>query len=201
MKTWIVGVTGASGSAYALRTIEALLEAGQQVHIVFSETGEKVVSYETGFSKEAFYEKLSKVYQVGTDFFPEENTDVFSGIASGSYPCRGMVIVPASMSTIGQLAAGYTPSLLTRAADVCLKQRRTLLLVPRETPLTTIHLRNMTALSECGAIIMPACPGFYNHPSSLEDIVNFTAGRILDQLKIENHLYHRWKGREIENED
>ncbi|KSV57457.1 UbiX family flavin prenyltransferase [Acetivibrio ethanolgignens] len=194
MKTWIVGVTGASGSVYALRTIEALLEAGSQVHIVFSEMAEKVVPYETGLAKEEFYQRLSEHFTRDKDFFPEENTDMFAGIASGSYPCDGMVIVPASMSTIGQLAAGYTPSLLTRAADVCLKQRRPLLIVPRETPLTTIHLRNMTTLSECGGVILPASPGFYKHPSSMEEIIDFTVGRILDCLKVENQLYHRWKG-------
>lgn len=193
MKTWIVGVTGASGSVYALRTIEALLEAGSQVHIVFSEMAEKVVPYETGLTREELYQRLSGHFTRDKDFFPEENDDMFAGIASGSYPCDGMVIVPASMSTIGQLAAGYTPSLLTRAADVCLKQRRPLVIVPREAPLTTIHLRNMTTLSECGAVILPASPGFYNHPSSMEEIIDFTVGRILDCLKVENQLYHRWK--------
>lgn len=196
MEEWIVGITGASGSIYALRTVEALLESGSKVHIVFSEMGEKVFLHETGFTKEAFCKRLSERFVSGKDFFPEENQDMFAGIASGSYLCDGMVIVPASVSTIGQLAAGYTPSLLTRAADVCLKQRRPLLLVPREAPLTTIHLKNMTVLSECGAVIIPASPGFYNHPSSVEEIVDFTVGRILDCLHIENNRYSRWKRRE-----
>lgn len=191
MKQYVVGITGASGSIYGLRTTEALLEAGARVRLILTETGEKVVAYETGREtgewiadfKERFTDRL----------IPENNKDLFSAAASGSHLTDGMVIAPCSMSKLAHIAAGITPDLITRAADVALKQRRPLVLMPRETPLSQIHLKNMLTLAECGAFMVPAMPAFYQKPKSLDDMADFMAGRVLDCLRVENHRYKRWK--------
>lgn len=187
MKTYIIGITGASGSAYALRTVEALLRYGAALRIAATDMGRKVLEYETGRTLEAWAAGWGAAEI-------ENNADLFSPIASGSFPCAGMAVVPCSMSTLGKLAGGITPDLLTRAADVTLKQKRPLVLVPRETPLSPIHLQNMLALANCGVQIIPAMPGFYSHPQSIADIISFIAGKILDGFGIENDLYERWRG-------
>lgn len=187
MKTFILGITGASGSLYAVHTAKALLEAGCRLHIVATDMGHRVMEYETGRSIQEWVAGLPDTASL------EDNNNLFASIASGSHPCDGMAVVPCSMSTLGQLAAGITPNLLTRAADVTLKQKRPLVLVPRETPLTSIHLKNMLALAQCGACIVPAMPAYYNHPMTLDDIASFMAGRVLDCFGIENHIYTRWK--------
>lgn len=191
MKQYVVGITGASGSIYGIRTTEALLEAGARVRLILTETGEKVVAYETGREtgewiadfKERFTDRL----------ILENNKDLFSAAASGSHLTDGMVIAPCSMSKLAHIAAGITPDLITRAADVALKQRRPLVLMPRETPLSQIHLKNMLTLAECGAFMVPAMPAFYQKPKSLDDMADFMAGRVLDCLRVENHRYKRWK--------
>lgn len=191
MKQYVVGITGASGSIYGLRTTEALLEAGARVRLILTEAGEKVAAYETGRKtgewiadfKERFTDRL----------ILENNKDLFSAAASGSHLTDGMVIAPCSMSKLAHIAAGITPDLITRAADVALKQRRPLVLMPRETPLSQIHLKNMLTLAECGAFIVPAMPAFYQKPKCLDDMADFMAGRVLDCLRVENHRYKRWK--------
>lgn len=189
MSRYIVGITGASGSAYAVRLLEALLSGGHEVHLVVSQMGQRVCEYETGI-------------MIGPEFaiaYPQGNLvihphdDLFASISSGSYQTDGMVIVPCSMTTLGEIAAGCSRNLLGRAADVCLKERRKLVLVPRELPYSTIHLRNMLTLSETGAVILPASPGFYHRPQTVLDIVDFIVSRILDSLGIENSLYHKWR--------
>lgn len=189
MKHITIGVTGASGSLYAQRVIEAFIEQDCFLTVVASEMGDKVFEYETGV-------KLREmVKQYSSNIHWEDNKNLFASIASGSYPCDGMAIVPCSMSTLGELAAGITPNLLTRAADVCLKQKRTLVIMPRETPFTSIHLQNMLTLSNCGAIILPAMPGFYQQPKTLSDMIDFMAGKVLECFQIEHKLYERWSGR------
>lgn len=189
MSRYIVGVTGASGSVYALKLIRTLLEKGHEVHLVITDNGKKVITYETGLGEKYLLEELSAW---NGNLILHDNQDLFSSIASGSYITQGMVVVPCSMATLGEIAQGVSKTLLGRAADVCLKERRKLVLVPRETPLSTIHLRNMLTLSESGAIILPAMPAFYNKPATLEDMVDFIVGRVLRSLGVENTLYKEW---------
>jgi len=186
----IIGITGASGSIYAVRLIDELCRGKNDVHIICSETGAEVFKYETGISPAEYTAGLDPAKTV-----LHSNDDLFAGPASGSFKADAMVIVPASMATLGGLAAGSLGSLIGRAADVCLKERRKLIAVPRETPFSRIHLKNMLSLTDAGAVILPAMPGFYNKPESVADIVNFTVARILDQLGIENSLTKRWEGR------
>lgn len=191
MKQYVVGITGASGSIYGLRTIGALLEAGARVRLILTETGEKVIAYETGREPGEWIAEFKARFS--DLLILEDNKDLFSAAASGSHLADGMVIAPCSMSKLAHIAAGITPDLLTRAADVALKQRRPLVVMPRETPLSQIHLKNMLTLAECGAFIVPAMPAFYQKPKCLDDMADFMAGRVLDCLGVENHRYARWK--------
>lgn len=191
MKQYVVGITGASGSIYGLRTIEALLEAGARVRLILTENGEKVIAYETGREPGEWIAEFKARFS--DLLILEDNKDLFSAAASGSHLADGMVIAPCSMSKLAHIAAGITPDLLTRAADVALKQRRPLVVMPRETPLSQIHLKNMLTLAECGAFIVPAMPAFYQKPKCLDDMADFMAGRVLDCLGVENHRYARWK--------
>ena len=184
MKRLIVGITGASGSVYAVRLIDVLRKQGIEVHAVITESGERVLAYECGVTMEA----LSRCVDV---LYP--NDDVGAAIASGSFRMDAMVILPCSMKTAGAIAHGVTDDLLTRAADVTLKEGRRLLLVPRETPMHEIHLENLLRLARAGAIIMPAAPGFYHRPETLDDLVDMMVGKILDRLGIEAELFTRWR--------
>ena len=179
MKKIIVGLTGASGSAYFLRLIEVLLEYEIEIHVIASERGSQVLKYETGVSLEEQI-KVWNEQSSNTTITLEDNNNMFSAVASGSYRCDGMIIIPCSMSTMAEIANGITKSLLTRAADVMIKEQRKLVIVPRETPLSTIHLKNMYELSKVGVTILPAMPGFYNHPETLDDIINHIVGKTLD---------------------
>lgn len=194
MKKIIVGLTGASGSAYFLRLIEVLLEYEIQIHVIASEHGSQVLTYETG----VILEEQIKVWNEknpDTTITLENNNNMFSAVASGSYRCDAMIIIPCSMSTMGEIANGITKSLITRAADVMIKEQRKLVIVPRETPLSTIHLKNMYELSKVGVTILPAMPGFYNLPQTLDDIINHIVGKALDCIGIDNNNYKRWKGK------
>ena len=191
MKRIIVGITGASGSAYFLRVMEALSQQELEIHLIASEQGRKVLTYETGAVLE---EKVRLWSSRRAEIILEDNENMFSPVASGSFRCDAMVILPCSMSTVAEIACGITKTLLTRAADVMIKEKRRLVLVPRETPLSTVHLRRMAELSELGVTILPAMPGFYGHPQTLDEIVGFVAGKVLDSLEIENDCYQRWKG-------
>lgn len=190
MPRYIVGITGASGSVYGIKVIRGLLEKGHEVHLVVTDNGKKVMAYETGLGERELLEELSPWKE---NLIIHDNQDLFAPIASGSYKTEGMVIVPCSMASLGEIAQGFSKTLLGRAADVCLKEKRKLVLVPRETPLNSIHLKNMLALSEAGAVILPAMPAFYNKPETLDDMVDFIAGRILNSLGVENTLYKEWK--------
>jgi len=191
-KTLIVGITGASGSVYALRLLEELAKEKLKVHIVASKTAEKVVTYETETDIKSHIEMLMSKDDTRAVFEIEEHDNYFSKVASGSYLTHGMVIVPCSVSTIGSVANGISSNLLHRAAAVCLKERRKLVLVARETPLTSIDLQNMLTLSNSGATILPASPAFYHLPKTYDEVVNFVVGKILDQLEIETKLYKKW---------
>lgn len=191
MKKIILGLTGASGSIYFLRLVEQLSQQEVELHLIASESGVKVLQYETGItlSEQVMHWNKNKAKVV-----LEDNKNLFSRAASGSSQFDAMAIVPCSMSTLAMLAHGITETLLTRAADVMMKERRRLVLVPRETPLSTLHLKNMTELSQLGAIILPAMPGFYGQPDTMDDLINFVVGKTLDCLEIENNYYQRWEG-------
>lgn len=183
-KHLIVGLTGASGSIYALTLINVLAGMDWQVELVMSATGEKVLTYETGIERAELPENV----QI------HENTNLFSSLASGSYRTQGMVVIPCSMNTLGLMATGTGDQLLARAAQVTLKERRPLVVVPREMPYNIIHLENMLRLARAGATIMPASPGFYHQPQEIQDLVNHVVGRVLDQFGIEHTLFKRWNG-------
>lgn len=191
MKKIILGLTGASGSIYFLRLAQRLLQQEIQLHVIASAQGEKVLHYETGVTLE---DQVKSWRQSGANILLEDNSNLFSAAASGSSRFDAMAIVPCSMSTLAMLAHGMTQTLLTRAADVMIKERRKLVLVPRETPLSTVHLKNMTELSQLGATILPAMPGFYNKPQSMDDLIDFVVGKTLDAMEIENDCYKRWEG-------
>ncbi len=184
-KRIVVGLSGGSGSIYTLALLRLCRNLDVETHLVASEMGLRVTEHECGIDEE----ELRGMCDVWYD-----NDNLGATIASGSYYTDGMVIAPCSMKTLAAVAAGYADGLLTRAADVCIKEHRKLVLLVREMPYSSIHLENMLRLSNKGVIILPASPGFYNHPEDLSDIVAFVAGKILDQLGIENNAYQRWGG-------
>lgn len=198
MKKIVVGLTGASGSIYFHQLLQVLMEQDIIIHIIATEHGAMVLEYETGVKLEEQVKVLNDNWGKG-QIILENNNNLFSGVASGSYPCDAMVIIPCSMSTLAEISNGITKNLLTRAADVFIKEKRKLVIVPRETPLSTIHLKNMYELSKLGVTILPAMPGFYNHPKSMDDIVRFVVGKTLDSLGVEHNSYDRWRGN-YENE-
>ena len=181
----IVGVSGASGAIYAYRLIQVLADSGIEVHFVASKAGLEVLEYECGLTMVQLTQMVHKIYDVNR---------IDSAIASGSFPCESMVIVPCSMKTLGSLANGIAGNLLTRAADVTLKEGRKLVLVTRETPVHAIHLENMLKLSHAGVRIVPACPGFYHRPQTIEELVDMLVGKICDTLNVDNDLFERWTG-------
>lgn len=181
MKT-VVCITGASGSAYGVRLLTAL--PGKK-SVIVSEDGARIAKEETGMG-------LAEIAALADESF--DNDDLEAPIASGSSRFDAMVIAPCSASTMSKIACGIADNLITRTASVALKERRRLLLLLRETPLSLIHIHNIERLTLAGAIVMPACPGFYPRPESVEDIVDFVVGRVLDQLGVENSLYARWDG-------
>jgi 4-hydroxy-3-polyprenylbenzoate decarboxylase len=195
-----VGVTGASGAIYATRTLAALLARGLHVELVVSDYGRRLLRDELGdeASVERLVPFLSGKYgdavMAGT-VAVHSNRDLGATIASGSHGCSGMVIVPCSMKTLAGVAHGLSRSLVERAADVMLKERRRLVIVPRETPMSLPQLKNMVLCAEAGAMILPAMPAFYQLPKTLDDLADFMAGKILSGLGFEQHLYPEWTGR------
>ena len=179
----IVGISGASGVIYGIRALEALRKAAVEVHLVVSKSAEMTLSYETEV-------KLSDLKALAHASYPPQ--DVGAAISSGSFKTAGMLIAPCSIRTMGEIATGVTSSLLTRAADVTLKERRRLVLMVRESPMHAGHLRTMAALAEMGAIIAPPVPAFYNKPATVDDIVNHSVGRALDLFGIDVGLVRRW---------
>ncbi|AJY77171.1 UbiX family flavin prenyltransferase [Paenibacillus beijingensis] len=192
---WVVGITGASGSIYGVRLIEELLAADAHVELVVTDAGWRVLKEEQGWNaarrQDALEAKFGAALAGGRlHYYP--NADIGANIASGSYKAEGMVIAPCSMGTLASIAHGISDDLLTRAADVAMKEGRRLILVPRETPLHAIHLENMLTLSRMGVSIVPAMPAFYYGPQTLDDMVNFLVGKLLDVMGIDHQLYRRW---------
>ena len=186
-KRIIVGISGASGIIYGIRALEQLKALGIETHLVMSRAAEMTLSYETELKSKDIRELADEFHAIG---------DIGASISSGSFPTLGMLIAPCSIRTMSEIATGITGSLLSRAADVVLKERRRLVLGIRETPLHTGHLRTLTHLSEMGAVICPVVPAFYNRPKTLDDIVNHSVGRMLDLFDIDTGLVKRWKTEE-----
>ena len=189
MKTITVGMTGASGSVYGLRLIEELAKKNFKIHVIATATAAKVIPFETGHRLEAFVAQLK---EKGYEVILEDVDNFFAPIASGTYGTAGMIVAPCSMGTLAQMANGISSNLLIRAADVCLKERRPLIVLARETPLGSINLENMLKLTHAGAMIFPAAPGFYTKPETLDDVIDFMVGKMLDAMDIEHDLYQKW---------
>jgi len=196
MSHYVVGITGASGSIYGLRLVEELLAAGGEVNLLLTNAGRQVTAFETGLElPEAFAERsaaLQSYFRAHPHFAHVALDNFFAPVASGTAAPDAVVICPCSMGTAGRIAAGLSENLLERVADVALKERRELILVPRETPFNQIHLENLLRLSRAGAHILPAMPGFYQRPQSVAEMVNFVVGKVLDSLQIEHQLFKRW---------
>jgi 4-hydroxy-3-polyprenylbenzoate decarboxylase len=179
-KEFVVGVTGASGAIYARRLLEVLCK-DEKVHIIISDVARQIATYER-----VSFDGFHATYHA--------NDKLFASIASGSHRYDGMVVIPCSSKTLAAIASGYSDNLITRTADVCLKEHRTCILVTREMPLSKIHLKNMLAAEEAGATIMPASPGFYHKPEKIDDLVDMVVARVLDHLGVEHTLAQRWSG-------
>jgi 4-hydroxy-3-polyprenylbenzoate decarboxylase len=201
MPTFVFAITGASGAPYARRALEELMSLGHDVALIVSPAGQRVMEIETGFRatggqsarEAAWRDLLGASYKPGALSLMRVG-DIAAPVASGSFQAAGMAVAPCSMGTLARIATGASTNLIERAADVMIKERRKLVLVPREAPLSEIHLRNMLAVTRAGAEILPASPGFYHGPRTIDDLVDFVAGRILDRLGVENSLMRRWQG-------
>jgi flavin prenyltransferase len=196
-----VVVTGASGSCYGMRLIEQLVLAGHDVAVVFTNAGREVTAFELGFELPMEDARVAAVSLAAFLELPSADNvriayadQLFDAIASGSHRTDAMIVAPCSMGFLASVAHGMADDLPERAADVMLKERRPLVLVPRETPMSLVHLRNLTAAAEAGAIIVPAMPAFYTKPESVDDLVNFVVGKVLDVLDVEHNLFKRWGG-------
>lgn len=203
MGIYVLGIAGASGAPYARRVLEQMLLTGHDVKAVITDAGRKVLEVEedlvlTGNTEADTPAVLAwaQVNNFSGTFELYHHKDVASPIASGSFLIDGMAVVPCSGGTLGRIAHGISNGLLERAADVCIKERRRLVLVPREMPVSLIHLRNMTAVTEAGAIVLPASPGFYHKPTEISELIDMVAGRILASLGIESTVMKPWLGPE-----
>jgi 4-hydroxy-3-polyprenylbenzoate decarboxylase len=185
MKRLIVGISGASGTIYGVRLLEVLRQAAVEVHLVMSGSARRVVELESDYTV-AEIEALAD--------YIHDNDDIAAPISSGSFRTGGMIIAPCSIKSLSAIANSYNDTLLARAADVVLKERQKLVLVVRETPLHLNHLRLMTHVTECGGVILPPMPSFYHEPKTIDDIVNHTVGKVLDQFDVDHDLFHRWEG-------
>ncbi len=186
MANYIVGITGASGTIYGVRTLQALSRVeGASIHLVMSAQARQTLSLETNMTPADVEQLADHVH---------EPTDLAAPISSGSFRTDGMIVVPCSIKTASAVAYSINDNLLVRSADVCLKERRKLIMVVRETPLHVGHLRTLTQLAEMGAVILPPIPGFYAMPKTVDDIINHTVGKALDALGVPNQLFARWQG-------
>jgi len=203
----VVAMTGASGTPYGVRLLETLMGAGKTVHLVISPAGAQVIQQELDRKIDLEHFHLSDLLgnkasprpqgegsgvRVPGQLIYHDYRNFMAGIASGSFLTAGMVICPCSSGTVAAIAHGLSQNLIHRAADVHLKEKRRLILVPRETPMSVVQLRNLTICAEVGAVVLPASPGFYTKPQSLDDAINFIVGRICDQLGVEHQLFKRW---------
>ncbi|MCL2657236.1 MAG: UbiX family flavin prenyltransferase [Betaproteobacteria bacterium] len=192
-----LALTGASGMPYGIRLLECLLAVGIRVELLYSQVAQIVARQEMGLDLPGRAADAQAAFSERFNAAPEQlkvygREEWFAPLASGSNPPDAMVICPCTMGTLAAIAAGLSSNLIERAADVCLKERRPLVLVPRETPFSTLHLENMLRLSRMGVVILPPSPGFYTHPQSVQDMVDFVVARVLDQIGVPNTLIPRW---------
>jgi len=192
----VFAITGASGAPYAIRLLEQLITAKRQVQLVISSHGLRLLETESGVGSEAELRERVGASKWNEHVTVFDDADRGAPPASGSALNAGMVICPCSMGTLSAISIGASRSLVERAADVALKERRPLVLVPRESPLSAIHLENMLRVTRAGAVVLPAAPGFYHRPSSIDDLIDFVVARVLDHLGIEHNLMRRWGGDE-----
>jgi len=190
---YIVGISGASGAIYGVKFLEQLLERDMEIHLVVSEPACMVIEHELNWKFQTSIEKTFKQHLPAGEIYFYNNSQIAAPLASGSFLTDGMVIIPCSMASISGIAVGSGRNLMERAADVMLKEKRRLIVVPRETPLSSIHLRNMLTLSEFGAHIIPAMPGFYHKPQEIEDMVNFVVGKVMDAVHIQHDIFRRYE--------
>lgn len=181
----IVGISGATGAIYGIRTLEVLSKLNVETHLIISEAGRRTIELESDYL-------IKNVEKLATEV--HSNDDVAAAISSGSFKTDGMIIAPCSIKTLSAIANSYNANLLTRAADVILKERRKLVLMVRETPLNLGHLRLMVQVAEMGGILLPPMPAFYNFPKTLDDIINQSVGKALDQFDLDHNLFNRWQG-------
>ena len=181
----VVGISGTTGVIYGVRILKALGKVGVETHLVLTQAAGQNLTIETKYTA-ADVESIASF-----SYSPE---DIGAALASGSFKTEGMVVIPASMKTVAGIAHGYADNLLLRAAEVTLKERRPLIVVPRETPLSVIDIENLLTLAKAGAIVVPAMPAFYDRPKTLDDIIDHLVGKVLDLLGVEHHLYERWEG-------
>lgn len=197
-KRFFLGITGASGAPYGVRVLRALADLGHEIDLAITDAGFKVIGYECGVSlnreKPDLRPLLGEKAASRVHWYP--NDAIESPPSSGTFKQGGALIVPCSMGTMGRVAAGFSSCLIERCADVALKERRPLVIVPRETPLNAIHLRNMLRLSRAGTVILPAMPGFYHRPKKIEDLVDHVAAKALDALGVSHSLIPRWGSEE-----
>lgn len=201
MRRIVLAITGASGSAYGIRTLECLLSAGFEVHLVVSPMAERVILHETGSTLDQHLTGILAAVSERGEVVRHRFDDLFASVASGSFATEGMIIAPCSMTTVGEIASGIGQSLIVRSADVALKERRKLVVVPRETPFNTVHLRNMLTITEAGGVVLPAMPAFYHRPSHIRELVDFVVSRILNVFGVEHNLVSEWSDDSIEPEE
>lgn len=192
MARYIVGITGASGAVYGLRLLDALLKQQHEIHLVVTDPARIVIQEEMKWDMQGDWKAVIHSHMAGGSLTIYDNSDIAAPIASGSFRVDGMIVIPCTMASVAAFAAGTARSLLERSADVMLKEKMPLIVVPRETPLSTIHLRNMLALAEAGAHIVPAMPAFYAAPETIDDLVDFMVGKVLDAIGVEHHLFRRY---------
>jgi 4-hydroxy-3-polyprenylbenzoate decarboxylase len=197
MATYTVAITGASGAPYALRLLEVLVKGGHKIYLTITGEGLSIMKDEAGLMLKGSetdimfaLEKRLEAREGQVEYFDEDN--MYAPIASGSVKIDAMVVIPCSMKTLASMANGYASTLIERAADVTIKEQRKLIIVPRETPLSPIHLRNMLTLADLGCHIIPAMPGFYHQPKRVSELVDFVVARVLDSMGVENDLSPRW---------
>jgi flavin prenyltransferase len=180
-----LGISGASGAIYGIRLLEALRAAEVETHLIITKNAQITITHETSYS-------VKEVEALATHVHSQSN--MAACVSSGSHPSSGMIVAPCSMRSLAEIATGCTTTLLTRAADVCLKERRRLVLLTRESPLNLSHIRNMATVTEMGGVIAPPVPAFYSKPDTIEDIVNHTVGRVLDMFEVPHQRVVRWNG-------
>ena len=181
----IVGISGATGAVYGIRALQVLHELGVETHLIVTTAALETIRLETDYRKAQIEKLAAQTHRID---------DIASKVASGSFRTDGMLVIPCSMKTLAGIANGYSDNLLLRAADVTIKERRRLVLVVRETPLSLIHIENMAAVTRAGAVVLPAMPAFYNRPKTVDDLIDQVVGKALDLLGVEHHLSRRWNG-------